>query len=115
MRRPSRRTLAYLLLWALFALILFWRRAPEAPLTVVPGAAPPPTFRINLNSDPWERIMVIEGIGETLARRIVQAREERGRFRTLEDVMSVAGVPDGVLERARPWLIPGANDRSSGK
>ncbi|MEE8141694.1 MAG: helix-hairpin-helix domain-containing protein [Planctomycetota bacterium] len=108
--RPAPRTYAYLLLWLFLAGILLWRRLPELPVTVEPAEREPAPFQIDLNHDPWQQLTLIAGIGETLARRIVTVREVQGPFQSLEQVMAIPGVPDPVLEAARPWLSLGPQD-----
>ncbi|MFN0057525.1 MAG: helix-hairpin-helix domain-containing protein [Planctomycetota bacterium] len=101
---PLTRWSAYLLLWGLLFGIVWWRRAPAPGVENLPPAAPRAEFRIYLNSDGWERIALIEGIGESLARKIVAARVERGGFRSLQEVKDLPGVPDRPFDDAAPYL-----------
>lgn len=105
MARPSRRAVAYLTLWAILGVIVVVRRAPLAPVEHLPAATAAAPFRIHLNSDPWHRIALIEGIGETLARRIVATRERDGAFRTLADVKRIPGIPDRPIDEAAAWIV----------
>ena len=107
----SRRGVAYLVLWLLLLGVILWRRAPEIPVQVEPGPRETPAFRLDLNADPWPRFLLLEGIGETLARRIVQAREKRGGFSSLEEVMALPGIPDRPFEEARDWVTVGPRPR----
>lgn len=105
MKRPAPRTIAFLALWVLMSGVILTRReAAESVIELPPGAEAPPLV-VNLNHDPWERLTLIDGIGETLARRIVQARETRGGFRDLREVMDLPGMPDRPLEQAADWLV----------
>ncbi len=106
-RGPALRTQAYLALWSLLALLLYLRRVPEAPVVVEPSPHPVAPFTIDLNHDPWPRLALLEGIGETLARKIVRFREERGGFRSIEEVMEIPGIPDRPFLESRPWLSLG--------
>ena len=101
---PATRITAYVILWGLLLGILWWRRAPAPELVTLPTAERGPEFRIHLNDDPWERIALIEGIGESLARKIVAAREQRGRFQSLEEIKELPGVPDRPIEEAAAYL-----------
>lgn len=101
------RPLAYLLLWGVLLLIILARRIPPAPLEIERGPDATPPFRIDLNHDPWQRIALIDGIGEILARRIVDTRRDRGPFLLLEEVMEIPGIPDRPIEEAREWLLLG--------
>ena len=100
---PAPRTAAYLVLWLALAALIWWRTPPAAEIVIDRGAADAP-LRIDLNRDSAERLSLIPGIGPALARRIVEARSQRGGFATLSDVKSVAGIPDRALEDARLWL-----------
>jgi hypothetical protein len=103
-RWPVRAALA--LLWLLLLIAVALRRPESADETRLPDRPVPPVT-VDLNSDPWPRLLLIDGIGESLARRIVRAREERGGFADLAEVQALPGVPDDAIERARPWLSLG--------
>lgn len=61
-------------------------------------------YRLDINRAPWMEWLQLEGIGETLARRIVDDRERNGPFRSVEDLQRVKGIGPKILERMRPWL-----------
>jgi hypothetical protein len=104
---------ALVILWLLLLLAIVARR-PERPGAVrLPDRTFPPVT-IDLNRDPWPRLLLIEGIGESLARRIVAAREERGGFAEFAEVQALPGVPDDAIERARPWLRLGPRVAAEG-
>jgi competence protein ComEA len=52
----------------------------------------------------------IPGIGPVLARRIVEFREEQGRFKNSEDLLKVTGMGPKILEKIRPYVVIIAND-----
>jgi competence protein ComEA len=84
-----------------------WRWAAEAqrPLTVL--AAPRPAsyeFRVEMNSATWIEWSQLDGIGGTLARRIIADRESNGPFHTIEDIARVKGIGPKTLEKLRPHL-----------
>jgi len=110
-RFPARAAL--LGLWLLLALAVLLRRPERGEETRLPDRAHPPVT-IDLNRDPWPRLLLIEGIGEALARRIVAAREERGGFAEIAEVQALPGVPDEAIERARPWLWLGPRAAAAG-
>ena len=49
---------------------------------------------------------MLPGVGETLARRIVESRSEAGPFTELEALRRVRGIGPKTLERIRPYLRP---------
>ena len=46
----------------------------------------------------------LPGIGPVLAARIVEQRRLHGRFRSVDELLSVPGIGPRLLERLRPWL-----------
>lgn len=100
-----------------------WRPAPDAPveerpdLEAVTGrveeatrrravASRPlaPGERIDVNEAPPEQLERLPGIGPALASRIVEHREEIGRFRREEQLLDVSGIGEKTLARVRPHL-----------
>lgn len=47
---------------------------------------------ININTASIEKLMMLSGIGENTAKKIIKYREENGYFNTIEDLMNVAGI-----------------------
>lgn len=81
----------------------YWRIG-QPPLEVIPP--PAPTYRVNVNTADWITLALAPGVGETLARRIVAAREARpgGRFTSLDQLKAVHGIGDKMLAKLRPFL-----------
>ena len=48
--------------------------------------------KININEATVTQLQQLEGIGKTIAERIVQYREEHGPFKTPEEIKKVSGV-----------------------
>jgi competence protein ComEA len=61
-------------------------------------------FQVEINSGTWVEWMQLDGVGETLARRIVADREAHGPFRSIGDVERVPGVGPATLAAMRGWL-----------
>ncbi len=88
--------------------VAYWRIGAE-PLRVVPEG--PPTYRVNVNAADWVTLVLVPGLGETLARRIVAERKARGgRFGSLDDLTAVRGIGEKKLARLRPYLVLGDPD-----
>ena len=62
------------------------------------------TGMVNLNTASREELMTLPGLGETLAGHIMDYREEHGRFTTVEEIMNVDRIGEGLLERWRDRL-----------
>ncbi len=68
---------------------------PTAPL---PSAAPAPnSFLAHLNSCTVEELAGIEGVGPVVAQRIIEFRDARGGFRSLEDLHGIPGISRKVF------------------
>ena len=68
------------------------------------------TFRLDINEAAWPEWTLLPGVGETLAKRIVQNRNEKGPFRSHADLLRVGGVGPRTFERMRPYLLPLPDD-----
>jgi competence protein ComEA len=64
------------------------------------------TFQTDINSADWTELMQLPEIGEALARRIVESREQDGPFASHDDLDRVRGIGPKTLERIRPYLRP---------
>jgi competence protein ComEA len=67
-------------------------------------------FQIDLNEADWPEISQLPGVGETLARRIVESRQAEGPFNDIEELRRVRGIGAKTLERIRPYLVPKPQD-----
>jgi competence protein ComEA len=64
------------------------------------------SFQIEINEADWPELSLLPGVGETLARRIVESRGTQGRFADVDDLRRVRGIGPKTLERIRPFLRP---------
>lgn len=73
---------------------------------------PPRPFdsRLDLNSATWVELAQLDAVGETLARRIVEHREEHGPFHDVEELRKVRGIGKKTLDKLRPWLTLGKSE-----
>jgi competence protein ComEA len=78
-----------------------------APVTVVhaPEAAQAEyVFQLNPNAATWVEWAQLDGIGATLAKRIVADRQTHGPYRTVDDLGRVKGIGAKTLDKLRPHL-----------
>ena len=61
-------------------------------------------YSVDVNRATWVEWAQFEGIGETLAKRIVADREAHGPFVSVEDVQRVKGIGPRKLDDMRPYL-----------
>lgn len=57
------------------------------------------TALININKAAVEELVSLPSVGEVLALRIIQYREEHGRFAVIEDIMNVQGIGEAKYEK----------------
>jgi len=74
-------------------------------------------YVVDINRATWVEWAQFEGIGETLARRIVADRESRGPFGSIDDVQRVRGIGPKKFSQMRPYLAiePAEATASRGK
>ncbi len=63
-------------------------------------------FATDINTADWTELSQLPDIGEALAIRIVESRQNLGPFRSTEDLDRVPGIGPKTLERVRPYLQP---------
>ncbi|MBI3313543.1 MAG: helix-hairpin-helix domain-containing protein [Candidatus Omnitrophica bacterium] len=86
-----------------------------ASLSLVPGdqlyAAPKaeqastaPAPMVNVNKATLEELQTVRGIGPVIAERILQYRNEHGRFEHVDDVVNVQGIGGAKFEKIKNQL-----------
>lgn len=63
--------------------------------------------KININTATASQLTNIPGIGDTIAERIVQYREENGPFTALEQLLNVKGIGDSRLKQLKEYVTLG--------
>ncbi len=69
-----------------------------------------PDGEISVNHGDPEELIMLPGIGETLAAEMIAERERNGPFRLPEDLMSVRGIGKSRLEGLRRFLDLSVNE-----
>ncbi|MEK6725817.1 MAG: helix-hairpin-helix domain-containing protein [Deltaproteobacteria bacterium] len=59
---------------------------------------------ININTASASDLEAIRGIGPRTAEKIVEYRQEHGRFKRVEDIMKVNGIKEKGLEKIKIYL-----------
>lgn len=60
--------------------------------------------KININTADAGVFTMFPGIGDILADRIIQYRDEHGPFESVDDLLNVEGIGESKLETMRPYL-----------
>jgi competence protein ComEA len=79
---------------------------PE-PLKLLRGDTFRQQFRVDVNQSTWVEWMQLEGIGISMAHRIVADRTLNGPFHSIDDLTRVPGIGEATLDQIRPWLTIG--------
>ena len=56
---------------------------------------------VNINTAPLSELITIKGIGESRAEDIISYRESSGGFSSIEDIMKVPGIKDGLFNKIK--------------
>jgi competence protein ComEA len=109
MRPREQRTVAVLAAGALALLAaIWWRHGGYRGGVVDIDRAPPlvAKFQVDVNRADWPELIQLPGIGPTLAQRLIDDREQNGKFRDVEELSRVGGIGPRTLERIRPYILP---------
>ena len=63
--------------------------------------------RVDINTASVEELTTVPGIGKTTAQRIVEYRTKYGPFFTVDELLHVKGIGEGLLEQIDPYIIVG--------
>lgn len=85
--------------------ILTKEEAKEAPMQKEGAAASGASDgKINLNTADAGALMTLPGIGESKARSILSYREENGGFSSVEEIMNITGIKEGVYSKIKEYI-----------
>ena len=80
------------------------------------AADPPASSRtVNLNTASAAELEALPGIGESRARAIVEVREKRGGFKSVDELSEVKGIGKAALEKLRPLVSAGPRAGSAAR
>jgi len=60
---------------------------------------------VNVNTASSEELELLPGIGAARAEALIAAREAKGSFESLEELLEVKGIGEASLARLRPHLV----------
>lgn len=59
---------------------------------------------VNINTATVEELTTLNGIGDSIANKIVEYRTNYGEFATIEDITAVSGIAEGKFENIRAYI-----------
>ena len=63
--------------------------------------------KVNLNQATKEQLMTLPGIGEAKAQSILNYRQEKGSFTSVEEIMNIEGIKEGVFQNIKDHITVG--------
>jgi competence protein ComEA len=75
--------------------------APDSVAAAETPAGLSPNGVVNINTADEQTLETLPGIGPTYARRIVELRQERGPYKTIEEIMLVNGVGESKFNKLK--------------
>ncbi|MCH7663262.1 MAG: ComEA family DNA-binding protein [Chloroflexi bacterium] len=63
-----------------------------------------PTFPININTASLDELQVLPGIGPVKAQRIIDYRDENGRFESIDELLNVTGIGPATFEQFKDLI-----------
>ena len=109
LRRADQATLGLILFVALGLLAGHWgyqRFFRSGLIEIEQTQLPLARFETDINRADWPELALLPGVGETLAKRIVENRLASGPFRGHEDLRRVRGIGPKTLDGMRHYLAP---------
>ena len=78
--------------------------SPSAPQTVGEWIFATEPLLVNINTAGQEELEKLPGIGPAKALAILQYRAEHGPFQTIEDLMKVPGIKEGIFNKIKAYV-----------
>lgn len=78
--------------------------ASEAGSETVQDTSNEGSGKVNINTADRTELMTLPGIGESKADLIINYRESNGSFGSIEDIMNINGIKDGVYSKIKEYI-----------
>lgn len=69
--------------------------------------------KVNINTASKEELTTLDGIGEKYAERIIETREKRGGFTSVEQITEVKGIGQKRFEKIKDEITVGETDKNN--
>jgi competence protein ComEA len=102
--RGLKIVVAHILTVVIFIIPLSGCKQENGKTIVESPAAPLRENTIDINTGSEKELQTLPGIGETLAKRIIEFRERNGRFRRPEHLLLVPGISEKRFREIRPLI-----------
>jgi len=61
--------------------------------------------KVNINTATSEELQEINGVGQTIAQRIIDYRNKNGKFSSVEELKNVSGIGDSKFEKIKDYVV----------
>jgi len=61
--------------------------------------------KVNLNTADKALLMSISGVGERISERIIEVRDSRGYFESIEELKEIKGISESKFSKIKDYLI----------
>ena len=77
----------------------------QAPAAASGSGGTASDARVNLNTATVAELDTLPRVGPAIAQRIIEWRDTNGRFSAVDDLLSVPGIGEKMLESLRPLVV----------
>ncbi len=60
--------------------------------------------KIDINTATEQQLMLLPGVGESTAKKIIEYRTQNNGFTAIEDLMNVSGIGEKKFEQMKPYI-----------
>ena len=109
LRSADQGCLAVVVATALVVIAVYWVyqwREQRGLIEIDQAQRRPATFQVDINRAAAPELTLLPGVGEALAKSIVDSRDARGPFHSHDDLRRVRGIGRKTLDKIRPYLLP---------
>jgi len=99
LRQRDQVTLAGLALVALGTMAAAWWNRRDTLVELDQAPRGEIAYLVDVNTAPWIEIAQLPGVGETLAKRIVEHRQQHGPFERVDQLRQVRGMGPKTMEK----------------
>lgn len=107
LRQADQITVAVMAFLCLAAILVHWIWHLAIGNSLISIEQAPPLelqFEVRVNQADWPELTLLPNIGEVLAQRIVDYRQQHGVFQSLDELKNVKGIGPKTLRRIRPYV-----------